>query len=102
MITVFAEHFLDSDGQQYFPDWVSEMEGELKFFDGFQSIEHMRDLQHSDRSLYFLQFEAVEHMRLWAKSRIRAGFLKKIEQYETQKSSSQVLCSADADDFVGF
>ncbi len=102
MITIFAEHFLNDQGRDYFPDWIAEMEAELRFFDGFKSIEHMRDLKNSERNLYFLQFDAVEHMREWAKSRIRAGFLKKIEEHETSSPESQVLCSASADDFVGF
>ncbi|MEM9326430.1 MAG: antibiotic biosynthesis monooxygenase [Bacteroidota bacterium] len=102
MITVFAEHFLNDAGQGYFADWVRDMEQELRFFDGFVMIEHMRDLKDPRRSLYFLQFESVEYLKQWTQSRLMIGFHRKIQDYELKDHHTQVLCSANADEFKGF
>lgn len=88
---VFVEHFLNEKGVVYFPDWIREIQRVLEKYDGFQSIQQLKDIQNDQRCLLLLHFENLELLRNWAKSDDHDQMIAKLAQYRFQKQASQIL-----------
>ncbi len=95
MIVVFAEHFLNQEGQRYFPDWVDEVAATLSDFDGFISIRRLTDPDHPMRSLLLLYFESRTLLRKWSKSSTHDHLIEKLTPYRRRKQISQIFRLTD-------
>lgn len=91
MIVVIVEHFLDPDGQAYFPDWINETREVLISFAGFLSLRRMEDMENSSRCVLILQFAELSLLRQWAKSQEHDAIVGKLDAFVVHKRRSQVF-----------
>jgi antibiotic biosynthesis monooxygenase (ABM) superfamily enzyme len=91
MVYVFVEHFLNDQGYQYFTNWVSQVADELSYFQGFLSIEILRDVKNPQRNLLLLKFDQLENLRSWSKSKKHQNCLSQLKPYMVKKQWSQIF-----------
>lgn len=49
MTIVHVQHFLNADGQAYFPEWIKETATILRYFEGFVSISELDPLKEENQ-----------------------------------------------------
>ena len=96
MIIVVVEHFLNEDGQQYFPTWIDEIAEVLRDVDGFISIRQLTDIDHPERCSLLLRFESMDLLREWADSDEHDRMIERLAPYRKRKQTSQLFRAAPA------
>ena len=94
MIIVFVEHFLNKEGQNIFPNWISNTEQLLQNYDGFISVKQLVDIQNKERSLLELRFSNMEFLKKWSASSEHNQAMMELTKYRVKKQFSQLLTYA--------
>lgn len=91
MIIVLVEHFLNEEGQQYFPTWIEEIAEVLQDFDGFISIRQLTDIDKPERCQLLLRFESLDLLRRWADSAEHDHMIERLSPYQKRKQQSEIF-----------
>ena len=91
MIGVFIEHFLNAAGRTYFPLWIQQIETVLCEFEGFISVNQLKDLENEGRTLLFLNFANLDSLNAWAQSEAHGQELAKLEKFMIRKQESRTF-----------
>lgn len=91
MVIVFVEHFLNEEGQRYFPTWIEEIAEVLRDFEGFLSIRQLTDVEDPERCHLLLRFESVELLRAWADSDAHDRMIDRLAPYQKRKQTSEIF-----------
>lgn len=94
MIVVVVEHFLNEDGQRYFPTWIEEIAEVLRDVEGFISIRQLNDVDDPERCLLLLRFESIDLLRAWADSEAHDRMIDRLSPYQTRKQTSEIFEAA--------
>ena len=91
MIIVIVEHFLNEAGQQYFPNWIKEVESVLRQWDGFVKVEQIQNVESENSTHLLLQFESLALLRAWSKSEEHDQMIAKLAPFRLKKQRSAVF-----------
>jgi len=94
MIVVFVEHFLNDEGQRYFPTWIDEIAEVLRDVEGFISIRQLHDTDQPDRCVLLLRFESMDLLRAWADSTAHDRMIDRLAPYQTRTQTSEIFQTA--------
>lgn len=62
MVYAIIEHFLTTEGQHYFTEWIAETRKVVQPFTGFVKLAQLHQEQLPKRCLLLLQFEQKEQL----------------------------------------
>ncbi len=91
MVYVIAEHFLNTTGKEYFPKWIQEVKKIVTNFEGFHSLEIVKDVNENEKTILILQFLTIEYLRVWSKSKAHDNSIQLLSQYAIKKLESRIL-----------
>ena len=91
MILVYVQHFLNDEGQRYFPLWVAETADTLRAFGGFISIKQLEHVEEPEGCYLALEFTSLDLLRVWSKSEEHDALIAKLRPYRYQRQRSQVF-----------
>ena len=91
MILVHVQHFLDSEGQRYFPTWLAETAHTLRSFEGFISLRRLRHVEEPEGCYLALEFQSLDLLRRWSKSSAHDALIAKLIPYRHRKQRSQIF-----------
>lgn len=89
MLVNLVEFFLDTDGRERFPDWLQELGSLANQSPGFIDVRPMTPLDGSDRVMFVVIFDTLEHVQRWVDSPVRAELIARITPYWTKPSQLQ-------------
>lgn len=89
MVIVIVEHFLNTEGRNYFPRWLSDTAAILKNFAGFISICSVEKIN-THGTFLLLKFNSLENLEAWSGSEEHSLALDKLMQYQIKKQVSQI------------
>ena len=91
MILVYVQHFLDGEGQRYFPTWLQETADVLRSFEGFVLLRQLTRVDESEGCYLGLEFASLDLLRVWSKSKEHDALIAKLAPYRLHKQRSQVF-----------
>ena len=83
--------FLNAAGRTYFPLWMQQIETVLSDFEGFISINLLKDIENEGRTLLFLNFASLDALHGWTNSDSHAQELAKLEKFMIRKQESRTF-----------
>ena len=91
MVFVYVQHFLNEEGQRYFPTWLAETANTLRSFDGFISIKRLASIEEQEGCYLGLEFTSLDLLRRWSTSQEHGALIAKLAPYRYKKQRSQVF-----------
>lgn len=91
MILVYVQHFLNDEGQRYFPTWLRETADTLRKFEGFVSLSQLVHVEEPEGCYLTLEFTSLDLLRMWSKSEEHDALIAKLAPYRYRKQRSQVF-----------
>jgi len=89
MITIIVEHFLNAEGQKYFPNWIKHVNDLLEKNESFISIFQVDVIAESDkktietnRCILELKFSDLEALRIWVDTEEHKSIIKLLDEYK--------------------
>ena len=91
MVVIYVEHFLDSEGQRIFPDWIKEVARELKNFEGFVALRQLKLIDDPTACHLILEFESLAYLRKWSASDVHAKVVARLAPYRTKPQEAKLF-----------
>ena len=82
MIIVHIQHFLNSEGQNYFPKWLEAVANILRQFEGFVSLQQLSNLSDGSECHLLLEFESLELLDKWSSSDTHNELVSKLDPFK--------------------
>jgi len=89
MILALVQHFLNEEGQQLFPAWLTRVAREANRYDGFISLRRLSIPDDPSACCMLLEFADPECLRIWVNSPERAQLLAEQAPYRTRELQPQ-------------
>lgn len=90
MIIVHVQHYLNSDGREYFPVWLKEIAHVLSRFDGFIAVRQLKDVDNVSACHLLIEFENLEQLRAWSSSQDHDTMIAKIAPFRLRHWESHI------------
>ena len=87
MITVYVEHYLNTDGKYFFSGWVEKVKSAIQTREGFISIENAlkSDEEHKDWcASVLLEFENEALLNAWVATSEHEALVDNLDPYRTR------------------
>lgn len=91
MVFVYVQHFLNEEGQRYFPIWLVETADTLCSFDGFISVKQLASIEEPEGCYLGLEFTSLDLLRRWSRSQEHDALIAKLAPYRHKKQRSQIF-----------
>ncbi len=86
MIIKHVQHFLNEEGQKFFPQWIKATKEHMKDFDGF--IDFYQAELHESKiktTFFFLIFDTAENLNKWGESEIHNQVINQLIPFMQQQ-----------------
>lgn len=89
MVIIIVEHYLNQEGELYFPSWLQEVRNKLKKWPGFIRLK-LLESKGKTQCILYLEFSSKEKLNLWAASIEHSEMLTNISKFKIKKYHSTV------------